>query len=297
MDKPRGWTSHDVVAFLRRRLKTRSVGHCGTLDPEAEGLLVMLVGEATKLSQYLLEKDKSYELEAQFGLETTSFDLGGEVLRDEAVELSAEQIQAAVSQMSGEKNFQVPKFSAIKVQGEKLYDKARRGEDFEAPLKLMNFYDIQIQDMTSNKVRARLSCSKGSYIRSWVAELGKVTGTGATLTRLVRTASQPYSLQQALSTEAVEKAALDGNWPEGSFIPLSRALRGWKSFRVMEQSERLLKNGQISGDLKAHLIRGFVPGVDLGAQIMGSEGELLALIGLEPGKGFVIRRVFHYGPS
>lgn len=294
VDKPRGWTSHDVVSFLRRRLKTRSVGHCGTLDPEAEGLLVMLIGEATKLSQYLLEKDKSYELEAQFGLETTSFDLGGEVLRNEPVELSAERIRSAVESLAGEKQLQVPKFSAIKVQGEKLYDKARRGEDFEAPLKSMNFYDIQILDMTSNKVRARLSCSKGSYIRSWVAELGQVTGAGATLTRLVRTASNPYNLKQALSTEAVEKAALDGHWPEGSFIQLSKALPGWKTFRVVDQSERLLKNGQISGDLKAQLIRGFRPGEDPGAQIVGSQDELLGLVGLEPGQGFVIRRVFRY---
>lgn len=295
VDKPRGWTSHDVVSFLRKRLKISSIGHCGTLDPEAQGLLVMLLGEATKLSQYLLEKDKSYELEAKFGLETTSFDLGGEVIKDEPVDLRPEQIQEAALSLAGEKQFQVPKFSAIKVKGEKLYDKARRGDDFEAPLKTMNFYDIQIQDLTSSTLRASLSCSKGSYIRSWVCELGKLTGTGATLTKLIRTNSSPYSLKQALSTEVVEKIALEGGvWPENSFIPLSRALKDWKSFRVGDQSEKLLKNGQISGDLKAQLIRGFRPGEDVGAQIIGSEEELLALVGLETGKGFVIRRVFRY---
>jgi tRNA pseudouridine55 synthase len=281
-----------MVYFLRKRLHISSVGHCGTLDPEAEGLLVMLLGEATKLSQYLLEKDKSYTLEAKFGLETASFDLDGQVLRDEVVNLKAEQIQAAVQKLEGERELRVPKFSAIKVKGEKLYDKARRGEDFEPPLKTMKFYNIQIKDMTSCTVNAQLSCSKGSYVRSWVSELGRELGTGATLTRLIRTESAPYSLSQATTTEELEAAALKGIVPEKGFIPLTMALPGWKTYRVNEQSEKLLKNGQISGDLKAQLIRTYRPGIDLGAQVLGGLDQMVAILGLEPGQGFVIRRVF-----
>ncbi len=294
INKPRGWTSHDMVYFLRKRLHISSVGHCGTLDPEAEGLLVMLLGEATKLSQYLLEKDKSYELEAKFGLETASADLDGQVLRDEVVSLKAEQISMAVEKLQGPMELRVPKFSAIKVKGEKLYDKARRGEDFEPPMKAMNFYDVQIKDMTSCTVSADLSCSKGSYIRSWVSELGQILGTGATLTRLIRTASMPYQLSQATTPELLEAAAGVGTLPEKGFVPLSQALVGWKTYRVSEQSEKLLKNGQISGDLKAQLIRSFRPGEDAGAQVVGSQDEMLAILGLEPGRGFVIRRVFRY---
>lgn len=294
VNKPRGWSSHDMVYFLRKKLKIRSVGHCGTLDPEAEGLLIMLIGEGTKLSQYLLEKDKSYQLEAKFGMVTTSFDLGGEVLKDEPVDLTAEQIRNAIAKLEGTFDFKVPKFSAIKVKGEKLYDKARRGEDFEAPLKTMKFYNVQVGEMTSRTVSAQLSCSKGSYIRSWVSELGEILGTGATLTRLVRTESSPYRLAQALTTEQVEQAILNQEWPANGFIPLSRALFGWKTFRVSDHSEKLLKNGQISGDLKAQLIRAFQPGIDPGAQIIGSEDQMLAIVGLEPGQGFVIRRVFRY---
>lgn len=294
MNKPRGWSSHDMVSFLRKRLKISSVGHCGTLDPEAEGLLVMLVGEGTKLSQYLLEKDKSYEFEARLGLETSSFDLDGEVLRDEPVEFPVSQIQQAGELLQGEFDWPVPRFSAKKVQGQKLCDRARRGEEFEPPRKLMKFYDFKLESIEGREVRGQISCSKGSYIRTWVNELGKALGCGATLTKLVRTRSEPYRLQGAVSPEILEKAVGEGAWPQGAFIPLTEALPGWPHVRALGESERLLKNGQISGDLKAQLIRQHRPGSDSGVLVLDREGRGLAMVGNEAGKGFVLRRVFRY---
>lgn len=295
VNKPRGLTSHGVVSFLRKRLNISSVGHCGTLDPEAEGLMVMLIGEGTKLSQYLLEKDKTYILDAKFGMKTDSFDVAGQVLQDNEVVLDPEVIRTAVLAFQGEMEIQVPRFSAIKVKGEKLYDKARNGDDFEPPMKTMKFYQPEILEITPSTVRVQLSCSKGSYIRSWVHELGEKLGVGATMTRLIRTESQPYLLDQALTFEEIEQASKTQTWSQKGLIPLQSALKGWLSVRASSpESEKLLNNGQISSDLKASLIRQFRPGRDPGALVLGQENQVLAMIGLEDGRGFVIRRVFRY---
>lgn len=292
VDKPAGWTSHDVVGFTRKKLKMKSVGHCGTLDPAATGLLVLLLGEATKLSQYLLEQDKSYSMKIKLGTTTTSGDLDGEIVSEKPVEASKEKILEVANSLQGELSLKVPSFSAIKVDGERLYKKARRGEEVETPERVMRFFDLKILKVEGAEVEAEVHCSKGSYIRSWVTELGERLGCGATLANLRRLESQPYSLSQAIDCAKIEESAAAGSWSSG-FIPMSEALTSWKALRIQGHDQKMLRNGQIAHDLKANLIRIFKPGIDQGVRILSSEGDLLALIGVEPGKGFVIRRVFN----
>lgn len=293
VDKPKGWTSHDVVSFVRKKLSLQAVGHCGTLDPAATGLLILLLGEATKLSQYLLEQDKSYEMQVALGITTATQDAEGEILETCMVHASPEEIRREAEGLQGELMLQVPSYSAVKVAGERLYRKARRGEEVETPSRAMNFYDFEFLGLQANDLRARISCSKGSYIRSWVSELGEKLGCGASLSGLRRLRSEPYSLEQAISCESIEVSVAEGRWV-GGYVPMAETLTNWKSLRVLGMDEHLLRNGQISQGLKAQLIRVFQPGQDLGVKIVSGTSDLLALIGLEVGRGFVIRRVFRY---
>lgn len=296
VNKDSGMTSHDVVYRLRKILGISSIGHSGTLDPIAEGLLIMLVGEATKLSQYILEGNKSYKLEMQMGVRTDTFDITGEKLEIKPVDLSTDFIQSRVQDFSGEKEWSVPVHSAIKVKGKKLYEYARNQEEIVPPKKIMKFWDVEFLHREGDLVQFHLHCSKGSYIRSWIQELGLSLGCGATMTKLVRTSSVPFNLKQSLSLDHIEKAIKQNQTP-ACFIPLEQALPQSKKIRIKGVDQKLLRNGQISHDLKLRLIQICNPEVDRLMLVTSFEAEPLALVGFEPGQGFVIRRVFHYEPS
>lgn len=297
LDKDSGMSSHDVVARARRIFNTKSIGHAGTLDPLASGLLVLLVGEATKLSQYILERDKSYDVEFKLGVTTDTLDITGQVLQERPVTLSASQVEQRALALKGDFNWPIPMYSAAKVDGEKLYEKARRGEDFTPPSKLMSFFDLskfKVIDSQENRYSLSLSCSKGSFIRTWVDELGKSLGCGATMTELRRTKSAPFELKEALDLEELEMRMLQKQGLEGAFVPIERALIEVPYVRVKGQSEALLNNGTISYDLRTLLISKFKPDQNQWIQVLSEGGKLLALMGVEPGVGFKIQRVFRY---
>lgn len=294
VDKPAGWTSHDVVAFTRKSLGMKEVGHCGTLDPAATGLLVLLLGEATKLSQYLLEQDKTYQLTLELGITTSTQDLDGEILTRMPVDLTRETIMAAVEAMMGDLELSVPSYSAVKVAGERLYEKARRGEEVVTPVRRMQFYDLRdVKFLPENQLSLTLSCSKGSYVRSWVKELGDRLGVGGTLTQLRRLASNPFEIEDAIRCEEIPEMAAKPEIDRG-FVPMGEALRHWRAVRASMGDARLMGHGQISHSLKAQLLRIFDPSQDQGVRVLDQSDRLLALIGVEPGRGFVIRRVFRY---
>ncbi len=278
---------------MRKILGISSIGHSGTLDPIAQGLLVMLVGEATKLSQYILEGDKSYQLEMQLGIQTDTFDITGEKLKETSVNVSPEDIRENLLDFSGEKEWSVPIHSAIKVKGKKLYEYARAEQQVEVPKKKMKFWNVEFLSQEENRVRIHLHCSKGSYIRTWINEFGLKLGCGATMTQLTRTASVPFQLNQALTLNEIENS-IKNNDPLSCFIPLELALPGAKKIRIKGQDLRLLKNGQISHDLKLKLIHACNPEVDRLIFVTSNESEPLALIGFEEKVGFSIRRVFHF---
>jgi tRNA pseudouridine55 synthase len=294
VDKPSGISSHDVVAKLRRLLGTKAVGHSGTLDPLASGLMVCLVNEGTKLSQYILEGDKGYRVRAQFGIRTDTLDTTGQTLEIKPVQLQRDQVEQEALKLQGEHELEVPIYSAVKVQGKKLYEYARNEVEVTIPKKLMRFWDVKLLDWGPDWAEFDIKCSKGSFIRTWVDVLGRALGTGAAMSALRRTWSSPYEVSQAQTLEGIEEAVL-GRQLRDNFVPMFRALPQFKKVRVRGQDYKLLANGQISHDLRSLLIASFDPKKDQYIQAVAQDGGvLLALIGLEPGKGFVLRRVFKY---
>ena len=174
VDKPSGMTSHDVVARMRRLLATKAVGHAGTLDPLATGLLVILVGQATKLSQFILNGDKSYRVRVKFGVITDTDDITGEIVREtSSPDWTEAQLKQAVKDLTGSLELPVPIYSAIKVKGKKLYEQARKKQEVEAPLRKMDFKACELVEWGESWADAFIHCSKGSYIRSWSRALGE----------------------------------------------------------------------------------------------------------------------------
>lgn len=288
INKPSGLTSHDVVNRVRRVLNTKEVGHSGTLDPLATGLMVLLIGEATKLSSYLTEGDKSYQVGIKLGVTTDTLDITGQILSEKKVLNSESEIDNTALQLAGEFQLPIPMFSAKKIDGKKLYEYARDGEIIEQPKKMMKFWNVtKVEPM-----QFHMHCSKGSFIRSWVQLLGERLGSGATMSSLKRTSSHKYSLDEALTLE--DLSSLSAQEISNSLIPLDRALKGVKSIRIKGHDAVLMKNGQISHPLRSQLITKFNPDQDEVIQILPEEkGNMLALVGLEKGQGFKIKRVFN----
>lgn len=292
--KPSGITSHDVVARLRRILGTKSVGHAGTLDPMAEGLMVALVGEATKLSQYILEGDKAYQLKARLGLETDTLDITGQTLKTSPVNVTADQVRETGLNLQGEMSLQVPIYSAIKIQGQKLYDYARKEQEVEIPHKDMKFWNLEFLGFDGGEVEFRFHCSKGSYVRSWIELLGVQLGCGAAMSSLTRFWSDPYALEEAITLEDLE-VELKAGRPVSAMVPMEQALSKVKRVRVKGYDQTLLSNGQISHELRSFLITMFDPQKDEIIQVLSlTSGKLLALVGIEKDRGFVIKRVIKY---
>lgn len=302
IDKDSGMSSHDVVAQVRKIMKTKEVGHCGTLDPLASGLMVVLLNEATKLSHYLLEKNKAYEVSLRFGLTTDTLDITGQKLTETNVDLTQEEIVQAALSLQGEFQWSVPRYSAMKVNGQKLHEMARANEHFEAPKKLMKFWGVEsIKIGEKNEAHFRIHCSKGSFIRTWVSQLGELLGCGATMIGLRRTISEPYLLQNSVTLQELDRQVqqkakdLSSKDQHAWYIPIAESLPNAKKLWIKGQDEVMLRNGQISHDLRISLISLFNPEIDQFVLAMSVVTELpIALIGLEPEKGFVVRRGFRF---
>lgn len=288
VNKPSGCTSHDVVAQVRKIFKTKEVGHSGTLDPLASGLMVILIGEATKLSNYITEGDKSYQVDVRLGVETDTLDITGQVLSEKQVQSTEAEIINKAMSLYGEMDLPIPLYSAKKIDGKKLYEYAREEIAIEIPTKKMKFWGIE-NKCEDKRLSFQLACSKGSFIRSWVKLLGEELGCGATMSGLIRTSSHKQKLSDAIDLETL-KTELN---PERHLVSLNEALPEVKRIKVKGQDLNLLRNGQISHDLRSRLIITFDPEKDQYIQILTPEKKLLALIGIEPGKGLKIRRIFH----
>lgn len=202
IDKPSGITSHDVVDAVRRALGTRKVGHAGTLDPMATGLLVLGVGRATRLLRFLGELPKTYEGTARLGVETTTLDAQGEVTNERSVNASRDDVRRAMAALVGESLQRPPAFSAVKVGGRKLYEAARRGEAVEAAPRPIRVDSFDLLAMRGSDVDLRIVCSGGTYVRVLVADVGSMLGCGAHLARLRRTAIGPFRVDDAAPPDA-----------------------------------------------------------------------------------------------
>lgn len=204
VDKPTDHTSHDVVARLRGKLQMKRIGHAGTLDPAATGLLVMLVGKATKVSQYLMSVEKEYTGTIKLGEVTNTQDADGEVLETRPVpELTAEQIKAALESFKGDQYQMPPMYSAIKIDGVPLYKKARNGEDVEREPRFIRVMQYDLTRWESPEVDFLVRSSKGTYVRTLAHDLGNKLGCGAHLKSLRRTAAGDLRVTESLPLEAL----------------------------------------------------------------------------------------------
>jgi tRNA pseudouridine55 synthase len=198
VDKPGGLTSHDVVATVRRILGGVKVGHAGTLDPDATGVLVLCIGKATKISSFLMEAEKTYEGEGRLGATTDTQDASGHVLRERPVETSGDAIREAARRFVGRIEQTPPMFSAVKIEGRKLYRLARRGVEVERPARPVTVHAFEIRSVDLPDFRFTIRCSKGTYVRTLVNDLGETVGCGAHLTRLRRSRQGIFAVERAV---------------------------------------------------------------------------------------------------
>ena len=243
IDKPGGLTSFAVVRRVRKVFQVKKVGHLGTLDPFATGLLPLALGEATKLTQFLLDEPKTYLATLKLGVETDTQDLTGQVTAESDSLPTLEEVRRIADSFVGEIDQVPPMYSAVHHQGERLYKLARRGEAVAAAPRRVVIHRLEIKDMALHQVTLRVECSKGTYIRTLAHDLGRALGCGAHLVGLTRLAVGPFHLEEALPLEEIEKTA-DPEQLHRRLIPLARCLPGLKAVRVDGFHARRLAQGQ-----------------------------------------------------
>ncbi len=242
LHKPAGKTSHDMVSFVRKTLGLKRVGHAGTLDPDATGVLPVLVGKATSLSDLLTEKTKTYVATVRLGIETDTYDASGQVTSRSGKRPTEAEICEAAKGFLGVISQVPPMYSAIKVGGKKLYELARKGETVTVKPREVTIYSLRCFDFREDTFSMEVSCSKGTYIRSLCHDLGRALGTCACMEALVRTQSGPFLLENAYTPEDIEKAVQGGNLDQ-ILLPPEVVLSGYPAVTLTEQTVLKIKNG------------------------------------------------------
>ena len=240
--KEKGYTSFDVVAKLRGILRMKKIGHTGTLDPEAEGVLPVVLGKATKLGDLLTEKQKTYEALLHLGLETDTQDMTGKVLREEPVNVTEEEAIAVIRSFLGEQQQIPPMYSALKVDGKKLYELAREGKTVERKPRTVHFYEIEIKKIELPYIRFSVTCSKGTYIRTLCHDIGQKLGCGGCMEELIRTRSGNFDLEDSMTLAQVEEAVKNGTI-ENRVIRIGQVLKDYPEIFCTREGDRLLENG------------------------------------------------------
>jgi tRNA pseudouridine55 synthase len=210
VDKPPAWTSHDVVNFVRRRYGFKKVGHCGTLDPSATGLLVLVIGTATKLAEYLATDNKTYRTVMTFGASTSSHDADGDIIEEKSVDhLTEENVRSALEAYQGEQLQIPPMVSAVKKNGKKLYELARKGIEIEREPRKITIHDLIIHSIDLPEVEFTLDCSKGTYVRTVCHDLAISLGTVGHMSSLVREKSGGFDLKDACEVADMKQWEID----------------------------------------------------------------------------------------
>jgi len=272
VDKPAGPTSHDIVNRVRRAAGQRRVGHTGTLDPAATGLLILCLGRATRLSEFLTGMDKVYEGAMRLGMSTDSYDLDGQVLEERPVpDLTEEDLQAAFDRLVGDIMQVPPMVSAVKVGGERLYKKARKGEWVERPARPVTVREFRLLGYDPPDARFRVRCTSGTYARTLCHDVGEHLGCGATLASLRRTFVGKHSVEDAVAIDALTKAADVA----ARLLPLDQAL-DLPAAVVRDEQRRWVAEGRAL--LLSDITWQTPPGSTGGwVQIKTRAGELLAV--------------------
>jgi tRNA pseudouridine55 synthase len=235
-------TSHDVVAKVRRGLKLNKVGHAGTLDPLATGVLIVCVGNATRLSEYAMASTKRYVAKVQLGAVTTTYDREGEIVRQmDASHITHSDVEAVLPQFMGEIDQIPPMYSAIKQSGKKLYDLARAGQTVEREARRVTIESLQILRFEPSELELDVVCSAGTYIRSLAYDIGGVLGVGAHLTGLTRTASGAFTLENAVTLETLLESS---DWTR-QLLPPETAMAGWLTVTLSPEETQHIRNGRV----------------------------------------------------
>jgi tRNA pseudouridine(55) synthase/riboflavin kinase/FMN adenylyltransferase len=259
IDKPAGWTSFDVVARARRLLGEKRIGHAGTLDPAATGVLPLAVGMATKTLEFLNDATKTYLADVTFGVETDSHDIEGRVIRTAGTAaLTADAVEAALARLRGPGEQVPPMHAAIKVGGQKLYDLARRGEEIPRAPRPVIFHVLEMLDWEPPTATLLVDCSKGTYIRALARDLGAALGTGAYLSNLVRLRAGPFHLCQAVTIEELTRIELPWIWPWVAMHP-DIPVQAWPALILDEDASRgwrqgspVPAGGNVSGPIRVY---------------------------------------------
>ena len=242
--KEQGFTSHDVVAKLRGIVGQKKIGHTGTLDPDAVGVLPVCLGRATKLCDMLTDKDKVYEAVMLLGVETDTQDTTGQILKSsETDELTEEQVRAAVLDFVGDYNQVPPMYSALKINGKKLYELAREGKIVERAARRVQIFDIEILSIALPRVTMKVHCSKGTYIRTLCHDIGQKLGCGGCMEELIRTRSGNFTWEDSMTLAEVEEAVKDGTI-EDRVICIGQVLKDYPEIFCTREGDRLLENGK-----------------------------------------------------
>jgi len=240
--KEAGFTSHDVVAKMRGICRQKKIGHTGTLDPQATGVLPVCLGSGTKLCDMLTDKDKEYVAELLLGVETDTQDTTGAVLSEHPVEVSEEVVREAVMSFLGEYQQIPPMYSALKVDGKKLYELARAGKEVERKAREVFIHEIEILEINIPIVKMRVACSKGTYIRTLCADIGTKLGCGGTMKSLQRTRVGSFTLEKAVTLAELESLR-DENRLEDLLYPVDSAFAECPKLHVRQEFCRLIDNG------------------------------------------------------
>lgn len=244
LDKPQGMSSNEAVQKAKHLFNARKVGHTGSLDPLATGVLPLCFGEATKFSQYLLSSDKKYWVKIKLGVATDSGDADGQVVRTAPVEgITAERVEDALRFFRGEID-QVPSmFSAIKHRGQPLYKLARQGIEIEREARRVTVYSNELLAVEGESLTLAIHCSKGTYVRTIAEELGEILGCGAHVFALRRTAAGPYDEEDLVTFEELAAAREKGSL-DPFLLPVASAVRGWPEVRLTDNTAYYLRQGQ-----------------------------------------------------
>lgn len=274
VDKPTGMTSHDVVQAIRNGTGIRRVGHTGTLDPRASGVLVVLVGPAVRLSEYVSASDKRYQAIVKLGASTDTFDADGKFThKSEApVNVTEAQFEEALKKFIGHIEQTPPPYSAVKVQGRKAYEMAREGEEVELAPRTIDVYHLEVLEWAPPEAVIDVHCSSGTYVRSLANDLGDLLGCGAYLVGLRRTKSGRFSLRDATPLRKLQEAFKSGNWAQ-YLIPAAEALADWPAIELDPDLVDAIKHGHrvaAAEDAKPGMVRA-----------VSMAGELVALMELD----------------
>lgn len=280
IDKPQGWTSMDVCAKLRGMFREKRVGHAGTLDPMATGVLPVFIGRATRAVEFASEGEKEYVAGLKLGVVTNTQDTSGQVLETHPVQVAPEQLEEALERFRGDIQQIPPMYSAIKINGKKLYELARKGKEVERKPRPVTIHALNIETQTApDEYIIRVRCSKGTYVRTLCHDIGQVLGCGGTMSSLRRTMAAGFALGRAVSLEDVENAPDR----QALLLPVDAYFSTYPALTVDAGTEKKIRNGMTV----------VLPKLAAGTyRVYGPEGSFLALSGAHQGKLTTIKSFF-----